>query len=141
LKLKIFIIIFLSLSLLFFLSIKEKDVLRIKIGEETLTVYLAKTTQEKSKGLSGIKRLEEVEGMLFIFEEEATPFFWMKDMNFPIDIIWINSEKEVIEITENISPETYPKTFSPEKPVKYVLEVDAKWCEEKNIQIGDKLTL
>jgi uncharacterized protein len=132
LKLKIFIIIFLSLSLLFFLSIKEKDVSRIKIGEETLTVYLAKTTQEKSKGLSGIKRLEEVEGMLFIFEEETTPFFWMKDMNFPIDII---------EITENISPETYPKTFSPKKPVKYVLEVDAKWCEEKNIQIGDKLTL
>jgi uncharacterized protein len=141
LKLKVFIIILLFLALLFFLSGREKNVLEIKIGEESLFVWTAKTTQEKSTGLSGVKKLEETEGMLFIFEEETIPFFWMKDMNFPIDIIWINSKKEVIEITESILPETYPKTFSPKKPVKYVLEVSAKWCEEKNIEIGDKLDL
>ncbi len=139
-KLRIFIIIFLSLAfLLFFLDKKEKDILKIEIGEEVLNVWIAETTHEKVKGLSRVKNLKEVDGMIFVYKKEVIPSVWMKEMNFPIDIIWINSKKEIIEITENVSPETYPEIFSSKEPVKYVLEVSANWCEEKNIKAGDKL--
>lgn len=141
-KFKVLIIIFFFLIFfLFILKNKERDFFEIRIGNEKLVVWVAENLSEKSKGLSGIKELKEVDGMLFIFKEETVPSFWMKEMNFPIDIIWISADKEIIEVTENILPETYPRTFSPKEPVKYVLEVKANWVKKKNIKIGDELVL
>ncbi len=141
-KFKILIIIFFFLIFfLFILTNKKRDVLEIEIGNEKVVVWVAETLSEKSEGLSGIKELKGVDGMLFIFKEETVPSFWMKEMSFPIDIIWISADKEIVEITENILPETYPKTFSPKEPVKYVLEVRANWSKKKDIKIGDELVL
>jgi len=83
-----------------------------------------------------MEKLVEVDGMLFVFEEEKRHPFWMKDMHFPIDIIWISGERKVLEITYGVSPETYPDIFQPQQPVKYVIEVEAGRAEEINIEEG-----
>ena len=61
----------------------------------------------------------------------------MKDMYFPIDIIWIGENNTIVDITKNLSPRTYPKTFSPKTEAKYVLEVNSGYVEAHGINIGD----
>ncbi len=119
----------------------NKDKVTIKIGEVEVMAFLAKTNKERERGLSGVEKLEENEGMLFLFPLGVSPSFWMKDMLFSIDIIWIDKDKNVVEITENISPESYPTSIVPNKEVKYVLEVRSGFAEEKRIRVGDKLIL
>ena len=76
--------------------------------------------------------------MLFVFKEEGYYPFWMKDMKFPLDIIWINDSK-VIDITYGAQTEgsTPTNIYRPNNPVKYVLEVNAGFALENNIRIGD----
>lgn len=74
--------------------------------------------------------------MLFVFDRADYHSFWMKDMNFAIDIIWIDESKKIIDITRNAEPESYPNIFKPRLPVRYVLEVTSGWSKENNIQIG-----
>jgi uncharacterized protein len=136
--LKVAILIFFFSGMLFFLTKNQKKV-EIQVKDQYLEVWVSESEEERNKGLSNIDSIKNNEGMLFVFKEEIVPLFWMKDMNFPIDIIWINSEKEVVEITEEVYPETYPQTFFPSVPIKYVLEVNSGWCSEKEIKKGDKL--
>jgi uncharacterized membrane protein (UPF0127 family) len=63
----------------------------------------------------------------------------MKDMNFPIDILWINDNFEVVGIEKNILPQTYPKTFGEKYLASYVLEVSAGYCDKNNIKLGNKI--
>lgn len=109
----------------------------IKIGEITLNIGIANTNEEREQGLSEKSGLKEDEGMLFIFENEGYYGFWMKDMNFPIDIAWLDKDKKIIHIENNISPETYPKIFTPISPNLYVLETSANFFENHKIKIGD----
>ncbi len=136
--LKIVILIFFFCGLLLFLT-REKEKIEVQIQDHYLNVWVAENEKERNRGLSYKDSMNKNEGMLFLFQEEVVPLFWMKDMNFPIDIIWISSQKEVVEITEKIYPETYPQTFSPSIPIKYVIEVNAGWSSEKEIKKGDKL--
>ena len=138
--LKIIVVVFLCGMLLLLGSKKGKSVFDIQLGEEQLKVWIVESEKERSRGLSGIEVMD-VDGMLFVFQEATIPLFWMKEMNFPIDIIWINSQKEIVEITKSIYPETYPEIFSPSTAVKYVIEVNAGWCEKYKIKKGDKLIL
>ena len=135
---KILILILFFSGTLFFLT-KDREKIEIQIKDQRLDVWVSKSEEERRKGLSNLDSISDNEGMLFVFQEEVEPLFWMKDMNFPIDIIWINSEKKIVEITEGIYPETYPHTFSPITPVKYVVEVNAGWCAKNKIEKGDKL--
>jgi uncharacterized membrane protein (UPF0127 family) len=61
----------------------------------------------------------------------------MKDMKYSIDIIWINGAGEIIDINEHVSPDTYPTTFYPPQPIRYVLETRDGFVREKGIKIGD----
>jgi len=63
----------------------------------------------------------------------------MKDMNFPIDILWINDGKEIVEIVENVAPDTFPETFYPKELAQYVVETRAGWVKESDVQPGDKV--
>ena len=96
----------------------------------------ADTDALRTKGLSGTQYLADGEGMLFVYDEPIVPRFWMKDMNYAIDIIWISSDKRVVATEENISPDTFPATFSPNTPVQYVLEVPAGFVERNAIGRG-----
>lgn len=122
-------------------NISQTSLTTVIINGLELNVEIADTPEKRAKGLSGREKLKENQGMLFIFEKAGIFSFWMKDMNFPIDIIWIDESLKIKEIDEKISPETFPKTFQPSEPILYVLEVNAGWSEKNEIKIGDKMTL
>lgn len=76
--------------------------------------------------------------MLFVFAEKDIKSFWMKDMNFPLDIIWLNGEK-IVKISHNLPPEGRQptNTYSSGVPVDYVLEVPAGFCDTNKIKEGN----
>jgi uncharacterized membrane protein (UPF0127 family) len=82
------------------------------------------------------------EGMLFIFQQKEQPEFWMKDMKFPLDIIFINDDT-VTDITKNAKPNDSPNRprYKPTTNINYVLEVNAGDTDKKKIQVGDKVTI
>ncbi|MAZ40685.1 hypothetical protein CL654_01010 [bacterium] len=109
----------------------------LTIGETELFVTLADTDQKRTVGLSGRPSLPEDEGLLFVFDRPGTYSFWMKDMNFPIDIIWIDENSQITEVTHSVLPESFPETFSSQNPSKFVLEVNAGFSKENNITPGE----
>ena len=89
-------------------------------------VRVVDTPKERTRGLSGTTTLAPNEGMLFVFEEVGLHGFWMKDMNYAIDILWLNDELKPVGVTKNISPDSFPTIFYPPVPVRYVLEIATK---------------
>ena len=115
------------------------DEILIKVAQNNFSVLIADTPQKRALGLSGRKELSGGKGMLFVFEKPGDYPFWMKDMNFAIDILWINENNEIIHILENLSPETYPESFASEKDSLYVLEFPAGTVVEAGVKLGDKI--
>ena len=114
----------------------------VRIGEApSIIVAVADTPEEQYKGLSGRNSLSDNEGLLFIFAKPAYHSFWMKDMLFPIDIIWIGESGQVLDISANIKPESFPETFQPPAPALYVIEVRAGWAEHHRIKVGDLIQI
>ncbi len=89
-------------------------------------VRVVDTPKERTQGLSGTTTLAPDEGMLFVFEEAGLHGFWMKNMNYAIDILWLNDELKPVAVTKNISPNSFPTIFYPPVPVRYVLEIATK---------------
>lgn len=111
----------------------------VKIAGKIIKVELALTAEEQEQGLSGRNKLKEEEGMLFVFNHIGQYSFWMKDMNFALDIIWIGEDFNVVYIKKNALPESYPETFTPNGDTKYVLEVLAGFSEKNNLKVGEKV--
>ena len=109
------------------------------ISDVLITVEISNTQEKRMRGLSGREYLPKKTGMLFVFDKIERHGIWMKDMNFSIDIIWINENDEIIYIIENAQPESYPDVFLPLTPSKYVLEVNAGFVKENKIKMGDKV--
>jgi len=106
----------------------------------TLNVYVAKSEEERTSGLSPFASLKENEGMAFVFENPGSYGFWMKDMKFAIDMIWLDENTNIVGIKENATPLSYPEVFKPQKVAKYVLEVNSGFVQKYNLKIGDKVT-
>ncbi|HSE56525.1 MAG TPA: DUF192 domain-containing protein [Candidatus Paceibacterota bacterium] len=109
---------------------------RVTIGDTTITVTVADTEAVRQQGLSGKESLAQDEGMLFFFDTPGKYGFWMKDMHFPIDIIWIDAGWQIVDVTHTLTPETYPKVFFPQASVQYVLEVPAGFSTQHKLLIG-----
>ena len=87
--------------------------------------------------------LDYNKGMLFFYEDEKRRGFWMKNTFIPLDIIWINQNKEVVFIHKNAKPcrgDTC-KTIYPDKKAKYVLELKAAVSDDINLKVGDRLNI
>lgn len=117
---------------------EEKNV---EINGKILNTIISDTDCKKSLGLSGMKKLENNEGMLFLFDKAGYYGFWMKDMNFSIDILWISDDFKVAGIEKIIVPETYPEVFGKNYLARYVLELPAGYADKNNIKVGDKIIL
>ena len=74
----------------------------VVIGDASYTVDLAVTPEERQQGLSGREHMAGNEGMLFVFDEERQLSFWMKEMRFPLDIIWIDSQCRLIGVSADV---------------------------------------
>ncbi len=106
-----------------------------------IKVTIADELREQKQGLSGVVELGQFEGKLFIFPQEDFYSMWMKDMLFPIDIFWINNNMRVVHIEQNVSPDTYPDSFTSTEPARFVLETSAFFAQNANIAVGDEVVL
>jgi hypothetical protein len=120
----------------------------VTIGTTTLQVEVESTEAAREQGLSGRTSLPEGTGMLFVFQQDGNWGFWMKDMNFPIDIIFISATPTpgagtVVSVAPNASPEGYhqnpPQVFYPPTAVRYVLEVPAGFAAAHGVVPGTTL--
>jgi uncharacterized membrane protein (UPF0127 family) len=103
--------------------IKEAEVI---LSGKKIVAEVVDTPAARIRGLSGRSGLPQGRGMLFVFEEPAMQGFWMKDMNFPIDIVWIQ-DGAVVGVVDSAAPDDRPDRavyYSP-VPVQYVLELPA----------------
>ncbi|MDO8564938.1 MAG: DUF192 domain-containing protein [bacterium] len=145
-------------------GVREKDVpddaVLLTGKGVAIEALLADTDAERIQGLSGKEELRKNEGMLFVFPKAAFHGIWMKDMLFPIDIIWLNDINRkpqndanetqkyaegrtliIVDIEENAGPETFPEVFYPKEPAAYVLELPAGFMKKENLTVGDIITI
>lgn len=112
----------------------------VSLGGEIVVVELANTPELREKGLSGRDRLEPGTGMLFIFPHPSRAGFWMKDMGFAIDIIWIN-QGSVVDIASGIVKTDPLVTYYPRLPADLALEVEAGFAKRTGLKIGDPVEI
>jgi uncharacterized membrane protein (UPF0127 family) len=111
----------------------------LHLGDGVYTTRVASNEADRQKGLSGTYSLGDDQAMLFVYESEGKWGIWMKDMNYPIDIVWLDKDKKVIYIVKNADPSSYPyETFTPKENAKYVVELKAGSVGKKAISIGKK---
>ncbi len=110
----------------------------VTINNHVFSVEVAKTTTEKEKGLSGRNSLTPNHGMYFPFDTPGFYPFWMKDMKFPIDIIYIANGK-VVTVYKNVKPaaDPYSTVVKPTQPTDSVLEINAGEAEKYTTKNGD----
>jgi len=120
----------------------------IKIDDVTLQVQIADTKSLQTRGLMFQEKLPYDQGMLFIFEGDYTRSMWMLNMQFALDLIWIDSDGKVVHIEKDAQPcksalETMACTFTNGngKPAKYVLEVTSGFVDMFNITENSQLQL
>src|SRR5919109_4362994 len=102
------------------------------------------TSELMAKGLAVKNQLKENEAMLFIFKESAKHSFWMKDMKFPIDIIWLDSDGKVVHIEQNLQPcvsVLICTSYSPDIDSQYVLETVAGFTQRHDISVGTNIDI
>jgi len=106
-----------------------------------LQLDIAGSPEKKRRGLSDRSTLAANEGMLFLYATSGRYGFWMKDMNFAIDIIWLDKDSRVVDLKREARPESFPETFRPDKSAKKVIEVVSGFTKTENINIGDRLKI
>jgi uncharacterized protein len=130
------------IPIIFFIMTQEKERKIISINGNSFNVEIASTKIEKAMGLMNREKLGEEEGMLFVYQKEGIYSFWMKNMRFPIDIIWIDKGKRIVGIEKNAPPclkENCPR-HKPSREIMYVLELNSGTTEKLEIKKGDKIS-
>ena len=109
----------------------------ISINGFNVSMAIAATDEQRIRGLSGLDNLNENEGMLFLFEEPSKEGFWMNKMNFPIDIIWLDSSNKVVHIEKQLEP-CKPfmvcPVYSPQADSLYVIELRSGFSDSHSIK-------
>jgi uncharacterized protein len=113
----------------------------LRIGNYVLPVEVLDTEESRKQGFSGRERPASGHGLLFVFEKPGVYGFWMKDMRFDIDIIWINESWQVVSVDAAVRADSYPHIFNPTAPSKYVLELPSGDAAAFGIDTGSKLYL
>ena len=126
-------------------KVPDRQQVALQIGSQVLSVEVVNSDQSRSLGLSGRNEIGS-DGMLFVFPQTSYQQFWMKDMKFPLDFIWIQDGK-VVEVMRQIP---FPKEheslsqlprYIPSKPINMMLEVESGKADEWQIQEGTSVTL
>ncbi len=122
-----------------FYVMRQSSLPNFTVGKRGYHLAVASTQEARQKGLGGRADMKENEGMLFVFDAPDAACFWMKNMHFSLDMIWLDADKRVVHIEQNVSPETFPKSFCPGKPAKYVVELKAGEARRSHVVLGQKL--
>jgi uncharacterized membrane protein (UPF0127 family) len=113
----------------------------VHVGEIPIKVEIADTQELRTKGLSHRDELEGVNGMFFLFDTVDRHSIWMKDMRFPIDVIWVDENLKVVGIDRGVQPESYPKKYFAPVPVRFVIETEDRFTETFGIAVGHSVRL
>jgi uncharacterized membrane protein (UPF0127 family) len=111
----------------------------VTVNGVVLVADISASNEQRTKGLSIKDSLAENEAMLFVFDNEGEHTFWMKDMKFPIDIIWIDADKTVVHIEHSLQPcrsDLLCPTYKPIEDSLYVLETVGGFAEKHGIAKG-----
>ena len=118
---------------------------QVLIRKAIFNVEVAHTVEMRTIGLSGRKELNTDSGMLFLYQTGSPTAYWMKDMLFPLDIIWISQHCTISDISESVSIPTrdgidsqIPRVY-PKKSSAYVLEINSGKSKEHGFKVGDKV--
>lgn len=128
-------------------EIVNKDSAYVTVGETKIPVEVADTASKRQIGLGATDKLKTGQGMLFIFSrKDVTEAFWMKNMKFDIDIIWINDGKvaqidQFVPAPEPDASDSNLPLYRPFQAVDYVLEVNAGFVKKSGIAVGDTVDL
>lgn len=118
------------------LSYSGYSQVNVTINNFTLVADIADTEEKRRMGLSVKDTLREDEGMLFVFKTPSKHSFWMKNMKFPIDIIWISEYHEVVHVEHVLEPceqGSFCPSYRPDKNALYVLETVAGFAQKYNV--------
>lgn len=131
-------IIFILLITIFIYTQTNKN--KVCFDKNCFKVEIASSQEELAKGLMFRESLNKNSGMLFVFPEEELHSFWMKNTLIPLDIIWINTDREIVFIKHNapVCLEDPCESFTPNEKALYVLEINSGIAEEIGLEVGDK---
>lgn len=121
-----------------FLSYDETTV---SLGTISYRAWIADTEAKRIKGLGDIIELKQDQAMVFVFPTQGYWGIHMKDMYFPIDILWLDQDFTVVDLKENVSPKTFPEVFEPRTPAQYVIEFNAGALSKGNVGLGSTLPI
>lgn len=106
-----------------------------------VTLKIAKSNEALAAGLMFVEDLEENEGMIFVFPEEAQRVFWMKNTKISLDIIYLDSEFRVISFYQSTKPDQIEQVYPSNSPSQYVIELEAGWALKNKLKLGDTFVL
>lgn len=110
-------------------------------GDHGLKVEVVSKPVAMQMGLMYRKHLAKDRGMLFIFQQEESQSFWMKNTFIPLDMIFISAGFRIVDITTMQPCTTDPcPDYTSRQPAQYCLEVNAGYCRSHNIAVGDKIS-
>lgn len=113
--------------------------LPLQIQNKLFRASVAATPVTRQQGLSGTTVIAPDVLKLFVFDTNDKWGIWMKDMNYAIDIVWLDMNRTVVHMEENVAPESYPTVFVPDVPSRYVIEGAAGMVKETNLTLGTTL--
>jgi uncharacterized membrane protein (UPF0127 family) len=116
----------------------RNEIILVSPWGQELETQISSTSHARQIGLSKHTSLTENQAMLFVFDQEGKYTFWMKNMDFAIDIFWLNSSQEIVGIKKNADPSDYPESYAPEADAAYVIETQAGIADTYNISLGQK---
>jgi uncharacterized membrane protein (UPF0127 family) len=131
-------IVVIFLALLIISYVLSKQTTKVTVGTTTFNAKIADSEKEREIGLSKTNKLTDKDSMLFLFENSSKYSFWMKDMKFPIDIIFIRDGK-VVDVVKNAKPVNANSPldiYQPEEEADKVLEINAGLSDKLNIVKG-----
>ena len=136
----ILVAIIVCVALLFLRSYKNVNYVTATIGKTPYSLEVADTAAAREKGLSERDSLPANTGMLFVFEKSADWRIWMLQMRFPIDIAWLNDNKQIVHIKHNATPAEYPELYKADQLSRYVIEVSSGAFEAQGVKVGDSIS-
>lgn len=128
----------LVVSSLFVIAGTDRDGLSntLRVNNQTFAAEFATTDTARQKGLSDRPSIADDQAMVFVFHNPDTRCFWMKDMKFDIDIVWLDAAKRVNAVEQQVTPDTYPSSFC-HVNAKYVVEFASGTVRQLGLRLGD----
>lgn len=104
----------------------------------TIDIELAANDEKRTRGLMWRRKMEENQGMLFVMEQQEIQSFWMLNTYIPLDIIFVDEQRQIVTIRSNTQPQSLDPVTS-DQPALYVVEVNAGYCRKNGISVGDRI--